>query len=140
MITKKPILLVEDDRVDVMAVKRAVRELKITTPLVTAANGEEALAYLNDASNTLPAIILLDINMPRMNGIEFLRIAKKDPRLRRVPVVVLTTSKEDQDRFDTFDLGAAGYMLKPVDYVQFVDVIRTIYDYWKSSQLPVSEP
>lgn len=131
----KPILLVEDDRVDVMAVKRSVKELKIANPLVTASNGEEALAYLGDEQNPLPAIILLDINMPKMNGIEFLRIAKQDDRLKRLPVIVLTTSKEDQDRFDTFNLGASGYMLKPVDYAQFVEIIRTIHTYWSLSEV-----
>ncbi len=131
---EKPILLVEDDRVDVMAVKRSVKALNINNPLVTASNGEEALAYLNDERNPLPAIILLDINMPRMNGIEFLRIAKQDERLKRLPVVVLTTSKEDQDRFDTFNLGASGYMLKPVDYTQFVDIIHAIHTYWSLSE------
>lgn len=129
-----PILLVEDDRVDTMAVRRAVRHLEITNPLITAPNGEEALAYLQDENNGLPSIILLDINMPRMNGIEFLRLAKQDERLRRVPVVIFTTSKEEQDRLDSFDLGAAGYMLKPVDYQQFVEVIRTIHAYWTLSE------
>lgn len=129
-----PILLVEDDRVDVMAVKRSVKELKINNPLVIATNGEEALDYLNNRQNPLPAIILLDINMPKMNGIEFLRMVKRDERLRRLPVVVLTTSQEDQDRFESFDLGASGYMLKPVDYEQFVDVVRTIHTYWSLSQ------
>lgn len=132
--SKKPILLVEDDRVDVMAVKRAVRELKILNPLVTAANGEEALDYLRDKQNELPIIILLDINMPKMNGIEFLNIAKQDARLKRLPVVVLTTSKEDEDRLSSFDLGAAGYMLKPVNYNRFVEVIRTIHTYWTMSE------
>ena len=132
----KPILLVEDDRVDIMAVKRAVRELEITDPLIVVTNGEEGLAYLKDPENVLPAIVLLDINMPKMNGIEFLRVVKQDARLRRLPIIVLTTSQEDQDRFNSFDLGAAGYMLKPVNFVQFVDVIRTIHTYWATSQLP----
>ena len=134
MNVEKPILLVEDDRVDVMAVKRSVRELEIRNPLVVKSNGEEGLAYLNDGENPLPALILLDINMPKMNGIEFLQAIKQVDRLKRLPVIVLTTSQEDQDRFESFDLGASGYMLKPVDYEQFVDIIRSIYDYWSRSE------
>lgn len=134
MNVEQPILLVEDDRVDVMAVKRSVKELEIKNPLVVKSNGEEGLEYLNDEQNLLPALILLDINMPKMNGIEFLQAIKKVDRLKRLPVIVLTTSQEDQDRFESFDLGAAGYMLKPVDYEQFVDIIRSIYDYWSRSE------
>lgn len=131
-----PILLVEDDRVDAMTVKRALRELHVTNPLTTVGNGEEALAYLRDGDNPRPGIILLDINMPKMNGIEFLRVAKADDTLKNIPVIVLTTSREEQDRFATFDLGVAGYMVKPVDYLQFVEVIRTIHLYWTLSELP----
>ena len=87
----KPVILVEDDRVDQMTVRRAFRDLKITNPLIIAANGEEALVYLRDAVNPRPCLILLDLNMPRMNGLEFLAIAKKDEQLKMLPVVVLTT-------------------------------------------------
>jgi CheY-like chemotaxis protein len=132
----KPILLVEDDRVDVMTVKRALKELDISTPLKVTRNGEEALAYLREATNHKPSIILLDLNMPKMNGIEFLTIVKQDPALRRIPVVVLTTSKEEQDRVASFDLSVAGYMIKPVDYTQFVEIMRTIKNYWMLSELP----
>ncbi len=132
----KPILLVEDDRVDVMTVKRALRELDISTPLEVTRNGEEALAYLREATNRKPAIILLDLNMPKMNGIEFLKIVKQDSVLRRIPVVVLTTSKEERDRVASFDLSVAGYMIKPVDYAQFVEIMRAIKDYWILSELP----
>ena len=130
------ILLVEDDQVDVMTVKRALRELRVANPLHTAGNGEEALAFLRSPEHELPGIILLDLNMPRMNGIEFLRIAKQDDDLKKIPVVVLTTSAEEQDRVESFKLGVAGYMLKPVDYRQFVDVVRTIDLYWTLSELP----
>jgi len=76
------------------------------------------------------------LNMPRMNGIEFLKIAKKDDSLKKIPVVVLTTSKEDQDKVDSFNLGVAGYMIKPVDYRKFVEVVKTIDMYWTLSELP----
>ena len=81
-------------------------------------------------------LILLDLNMPRMNGTEFLAAIKADELLRAIPVVVLTTSQEDRDRLRAFGLSAAGYMVKPVDYPQFVDVIRTLRDYWMKSETP----
>ena len=130
------ILLVEDDIVDVMTVKRAFKEIKVTNHLVVAANGEEALAYLREEKNKKPGIILLDLNMPKMNGIEFLEVAKKDEALKTIPVVVLTTSKEEQDKIRSFGLSVAGYMIKPVDYTQFVEVVKTINLYWTLSELP----
>ncbi len=136
MTQRRSILLVEDDRVDVMTVKRALKELKITNPLYVKSNGEEALNYLRNKDNQQPAIILLDLNMPRMNGIEFLEVVKQDNHLKKIPVIVLTTSKEEQDRVKSFNLSVAGYMLKPVDYTQFVEVIRTIHLYWMLSELP----
>ena len=135
-ITSAPILLVEDDHVDVMTVKRALKEIHVTNPLVNLENGEEALKYLRDPQSAKPCIILLDLNMPIMNGIEFLQVAKHDARLKRIPVVVLTTSEEQQDKVNSFDLGVAGYMAKPVDYRQFVEVIRSIDAYWTVSEVP----
>lgn len=135
-ILDKPILLVEDDQVDVMTVKRALKEIKVTNPVVNPENGEEALKYLRDPASEKPCIILLDLNMPIMNGIEFLEVIKHDTRLRRIPVVVLTTSEEQQDKMNSFDLGVAGYMAKPVDYRQFVEVMRTIDAYWTISEVP----
>ncbi len=132
----KTILLVEDDKVDVMTVKRACRDLKLTNPLIVSGNGEEALEYLHNPANERPCIILLDLNMPKMNGLEFLAVAKKNDALKSIPVIVLTTSHEDQDRIDSFNLGVAGYMLKPVDYQQFINVVRTINMYWTVSELP----
>jgi len=136
MIKNKPILLVEDDKIDAMTVKRALKELNILNPVVTAENGEEALVYLRNDENEKPGIILLDLNMPRMNGIEFLGIAKKDDNLKQIPVIVLTTSLDEIDRVDTFSLGIAGYMVKPVDYKKFVEVIKAIKLYWSLSELP----
>jgi CheY-like chemotaxis protein len=135
-VMEKSILLVEDDVVDQMSVKRALKELRVSNNLAIANNGLEGLEYLKDLENQPPGIILLDINMPKMNGLEFLQVLKKDGRLRKIPVIILTTSKEDQDRLESFELGVAGYMLKPVDYTKFVEVIRTIHSYWKLSQLP----
>jgi len=128
--------LVEDDRVDVMTVERALKDVEVTNQLVCTGNGEEALEYLKTENNKKPCVILLDLNMPKMNGIEFLKIAKADDALRSIPVVVLTTSKTAQDVVESFKLGAAGYMVKSVDYRKFVDTVRTIDLYWTLSELP----
>lgn len=136
-ITDKPILLVEDDLVDVMTVKRALAEIHVTNPVLNQENGEEALKFLRNPDNERPCIILLDLNMPIMNGIEFLHVLKQDTSLKRIPVVVLTTSEEQQDKVNSFDLGVAGYMAKPVDYRQFVEVMRTLDAYWTISEIPI---
>jgi len=136
MRSRRPILLLEDDDVDAMTVKRALRDIKVINELIVAENGEKGLAYLRNPDCERPCIILLDLNMPRMNGLEFLQVVKQDLELRRIPVVVLTSSREEQDRVESFDLGVAGYMLKPVDYQQFVEIVRAIDLYWTLSQLP----
>jgi len=132
----KSILLVEDDIVDAMTVKRALADIKVTNTLSTVGNGEEALEFLKDSNNEQPGIILLDLNMPKMNGIEFLKVMKNDISIKRIPVIVLTTSQEEQDKIESFNLGVAGYMVKPVDYLQFVETMRTIDMYWTLSELP----
>lgn len=136
MRSRKPILLVEDDEVDAMTVARAVRDLRIANDLVVVANGEEALDFMRDPEKTNPCIVLLDLNMPRMNGIEFLRIVKKDDGLKYIPVVILTTSKEEEDKMESFNLGVAGYIVKPADYIRFMEAVRTIDLYWTLSEIP----
>jgi len=137
MRTLRPVLLVEDDYVDAMTVKRAFSDLKLTNPLIHKLNGEEALEYLRgEGNNQKPCVILLDLNMPKMNGIEFLKIAKADEELKKIPVIVLTTSKSDEDRVETFGLSVAGYMIKPTDYKKFMETIRVIDLYWTLSELP----
>ncbi len=131
----KTILLVEDDQVDIMTVKRALKKIQVTNPIAEAHNGEEALIYLRENLNNKPVIILLDINMPKMNGLEFLGIIKDDKDLKLIPVIMLTTSKEDQDRLSSFNLQVAGYMIKPVDFSQFLDVMKAIDSYWTLSEL-----
>ena len=121
---------------DAMTVKRALRGLKVTNRVDIASNGEEALELLGDPQHEDPCIILLDLNMPRMPGLELLRVIKQDKRLKRIPVVVLTTSQDEQDKIKSFELGVAGYMIKPVDYWQFVEVVETIDLYWTLSELP----
>ena len=134
--TNKPILLVEDDQVDMMTVIRALKEIHVTNQVVHLENGEDALNYLRDGNSEKPCIILLDLNMPVMNGIEFLKAVKDDEQLRRIPVLVLTTSVEQQDRLSSFNFNVAGYVSKPVDYRQFVEVMRTIDAYWTISEMP----
>lgn len=136
MKNNKPILLVEDDEVDVLTVQRALRDLKVANPLRVAGNGEEALQILQEPSEVRPAIILLDLNMPRMNGLEFLRHARNDGCIDGIPVVVLTTSRQDQDIVEGFHLNVSGYMVKPVDYRKFVEVMKAIDLYWSLSELP----
>ncbi|MHC4074746.1 MAG: response regulator [Planctomycetota bacterium] len=136
MQNSKPILLVEDDSVDVMTIRRAMRDLEITSELVPTGDGEEALAYLKNEDNAKPCVILLDLNMPKMNGTEFLRTVKADNMLKKIPVVVLTTSNSERDIVRSFELGAAGYMVKSVDYKKFMEIIRTIDLYWTLSKLP----
>jgi CheY-like chemotaxis protein len=139
MRNSKPILLAEDDDVDAMTVKRALKDLNIKNPLARTFNGEEALKYLKNGNNEKPCIILLDLNMPRMNGIEFLQTIKADSILKEIPIVVLTTSREERDKIESFRLGVAGYMLKGIDYKDFVEIIRTINLYWTLSKLPNGE-
>ena len=136
MRNSKPILLVEDDDVDVMTVKRALKDLNIKNRLVCTANGEEALEYLNNNGNKKPCIILLDLNMPKMNGIEFLQIVKADDTLKEIPVIVLTTSSQQQDIAESFKLSVAGYIVKSVDYAEYTEAINTINLYWTLSKLP----
>ena len=136
MNSKKPILLVEDDKVDAITVKRSLRDIHVTNRLLLAGNGEDALQYLREPNGDRPCIILLDLNMPKMNGLEFLQILKQDNMLKKIPVIVLTTSKNEQDKLESFRLGVAGYMIKPVDYQQFVEVVRTINLYWTLSEMP----
>ena len=136
MRTSNPILLVEDDTVDVMTVKRALKDLNIKNQLVSTANGEEALEYLKNNGNGKPYIILLDLNMPKMNGLEFLQIIKADESLKKIPVVVLTTSSQQQDIAESFKFSVAGYIVKSVDYKEFKEAINTINVYWTLSKLP----
>jgi CheY-like chemotaxis protein len=139
MRSSKPILLVEDDRLDAMIVRRALNDLKVTNELVHTASGEEALEYLRSEGNKKPCLILLDLNMPKTNGVDLLRIVKADEVLKRIPVVVLTASTEEQDVIETFKLSVAGYIVKPVDYMKFVEAIRTVTLYWTLSEFPDGE-
>ena len=136
------ILLVEDDEVDVMNVKRAFKKYKIANPLYVAGNGLEALEMLRSQEGELPKVpesrrlILLDLNMPRMNGLEFLHEIRQDEELKRTPVIVLTTSDEDKDRIEAYELNVAGYILKPVTFINFAEVMVALNKYWTLSEMP----
>ncbi len=136
MSDRRPVLLVDDDTIDAMTVKRSFRDLKVTHPLVHTLNGEDALAHLAAPGNTPPWLILLDLNMPKMNGLEFLRVVKSDPELRKTPVVILTTSSKEQDITACFQLNVAGYIVKPIDYGTFVEIVRAVDLYWALNELP----
>jgi len=136
MRNSQPILLVDDDLGDVMMLRRAFEDLKLTNQLVNSNNGEEALEYLRDRNNKKPCIILLDSNMPKMNGIEFLKIAKTDDVLKKIPIVALTTSNEELHIDESFKFGVAGYVVKPIGYKDLVEVVRIVDSYWTLSELP----
>lgn len=136
-----PILLVEDDEVDIMNVKRAFRKNGMSNPLLIARNGLEALEILQgseeqEAASPPPRIILLDINMPKMNGIEFLQEVRKDPNIRSVSVFVMTTSNEDSDKVEAYRLNVAGYILKPLSFERFMESLRTLDNYWNLTEHP----
>jgi len=131
------ILLVEDDQVDVMNVRRAFEKHHIANPLHVAANGIDALDMLRQ--NVVPEerrIVLLDLNMPKMSGLEFLRELRTDPALQSTPVIVLTTSNDERDKIEAYNLNVAGYLLKPVTFANFVEVMAAINKYWALVELP----
>ena len=131
------ILLVEDDEIDVMNVKRAFDKNHMPNPLFVASNGLHALEKLR--SGEIPQgrrIVLLDLNMPKMNGIEFLRELRNDPALAPTPVVVLTTSNNDRDKIDAFNLNVAGYLVKPVTFAEFSELMVTLNKYWTLVEMP----
>lgn len=131
------ILLVDDDVVDVMNVRRAFERGRITNPLWTSHDGLEALALLR--SGQIPPerrLVLLDINMPRMSGIEMLRELRADPALQMTPVVMLSTSNDDRDRLEAYRLNVAGYLVKPVTFVAFVELMTAMNHYWNLVEMP----
>ncbi|HYW79281.1 MAG TPA: response regulator [Thermoguttaceae bacterium] len=141
MQSQLPVLLIEDDLIDVKTVQRAFKQNKIINPLQVAHNGEQALQLLRregpDTDPTTaprPGLILLDLNMPVMNGIEFLQAVKSDETLKSIPVVVLTTSKDENDLIETYGFGVAGYIIKPVDFPQFLEVVKAIDLYWSLNE------
>lgn len=128
------VLLVEDDPGDVLMTQEAFADYKIANRLTVVTNGEDAIAYMRKqgrfADVPTPDLVLLDLNLPRRDGREVLRDIKGDPQLRRVPVVVLTTSEAEEDVLASYDLHANAYVRKPVDFDQFVAAVRAIDDFF----------
>lgn len=130
------ILLVDDDQVDVMNVQRAFEKNRMTNPLHVAMSGDQALEKLRDGSIGPRRLVLLDLNMPRMNGIELLRKIREDDALKGTSVVVLTTSNEERDKVEAYRLNVAGYLLKPVTFASFVDLMAALNKYWTLVEMP----
>ena len=137
------ILLVEDNKHDVRFVKRAWSQNNITNPLQVVPNGQACLDYLQNEgeyadkkAHPRPGLILLDIRMPIMDGIECLKRIKASPQLRRIPVVMLTTSKEEEDLIRGYELGCNSFVQKPVDFEKLSEAARLIHLYWTLSELP----
>ncbi len=127
-----PILLVEDNPMDLDLTLRAFNKKKFSNQVHIARDGEEALAFIPrwEAGEALPAVILLDINLPKVNGLEVLRQLKAHERFRRIPVVVLTSSREDKDLKTAYDLGVNSYIENPVSFNKFMEVAEQIELYW----------
>ena len=136
MKTTKPVLLIEDDKIDVMLTRKVFEENEINNNLLVAENGEVAIDILENVEDELPGIIFLDLNMPRMNGIEFLSVIKKHNKFRNIPVIILTTSKNEQDIEKCFGLGVAGYITKPTIFEDYLEAIKIVNQYWKLSEIP----
>jgi len=132
------ILLVEDDSIDAKAFIRAMEKLKIGNPVVHARDGVEGLEKLRTLGR--PNLVILDINMPRMNGLEFLRRLRQDDVLRDTIVFVLTTSNDDEDKFEAYNLNVAGYMLKSDMGNSFVRAVSLVDNYWKVVEFPEAHP
>lgn len=129
---ERPILLVEDNPMDVDLTRRAFTRRKVTNPILIARDGEEALAYLKrwDEGDPIPVVILLDLKLPKVDGLEVLRQIKQHPRYQHIPVVVLTSSAEDRDIQTAYEFKVNSYIVKPVDFEKFLEVAYHIDIYW----------
>ncbi len=128
------VLLIEDDTIEVMKFDRVIKNLGLNHKVTEAANGEVALSLLQE-KRFLPDIIFLDLNMPKINGIEFLKILKADDALRYIPAIILTTSGNHKDIMECYKVGIAGYILKPLKYEEYVSRISKMLDYWAINEL-----
>jgi CheY-like chemotaxis protein len=137
------VLMAEDDEHDVVATKRAWKKHNIANPLYVVNDGEECLDFLHrrgkysdPATSPRPGILLLDIKMPRMDGLTVLKHIREDGKLRRLPVIILTTSKREEDQLRSYDLGANAFVVKPVGFENFCEAVRTINLFWQLVELP----
>ena len=134
----RPILLVEDNLMDIDLTQRAFRERHLSNPLIIARDGQEALDYFQkwQEGEPLPLVILLDINLPKVNGLDVLRALKNNPEFKKLPVVILTSSGDDNDINTAYELGANSYIVKPVDFDKFVEIAHQIDLYWLAINQP----
>ncbi|MBQ4802794.1 response regulator [Aquimarina sp. MMG015] len=128
------ILLIEDDEIERMKFTRVLQKNSYTCKLQEATNGEEAVEILDDDTRT-PDLILLDLNMPKMNGIEFLKSLKNNDKLKYIPVIILSTSNNHQDLKRCYEEGIAGYLVKPLKYEEYVEKIKSLIEYWGKNEL-----
>ncbi|RCT53893.1 response regulator [Winogradskyella sp. KYW1333] len=128
------ILLIEDDMIEVMKLDRATKSLGLNHKIEKANNGEEALQKLQYKDN-LPDIILLDLNMPKINGVDFLKILKSDENLKYIPIIIVTTSSNQRDLLECYKIGIAGYVSKPLKYEEYVSKIDKLLAYWSINEL-----
>ncbi|MFS4449674.1 response regulator [Maribacter sp. 2307UL18-2] len=128
------ILLIEDDNIEIMKLQRTVSKLGLSHRITEAKNGEQALELLR-SGQPLPDIVLLDLNMPRMSGIEFLSILKEDEVLKYLPIVILTTSENRVDLVECYRIGIAGYVIKPLKYEDYQDKLSKVLAYWEVNEL-----
>lgn len=128
------ILLIEDDAIEVMKLQRATKSLQLNHKIIEANNGEDALSFLENKDN-IPDIILLDLNMPKVNGVEFLKILKTDEDLKYIPTIILTTSNNQRDLLECYKIGVSGYVLKPLKYEEYVTKIEKLLSYWSINEL-----
>jgi CheY-like chemotaxis protein len=128
------ILLIEDDAIEIMKINRVLSSMPENHKIIEVNNGEDALKHL-ESKDKLPDIILLDLNMPKINGIEFLSILKNDERLKFLPTIILTTSNNPKDIMKCYQIGIAGYVVKPLKYEDYVSKITKLVSYWAINQL-----
>ena len=132
----KRILLAEDSPHDIELILSALKEHHLTNEVVVVTNGAQALDYLcrrgdyASRTNAHPVVVLLDLKMPKVDGLEVLRTIKSDPDLKRIPVVIMTSSREEQDLVRSYDLGVNAYVVKPLDFQQFVEAVRSLSCFW----------
>jgi CheY-like chemotaxis protein len=130
------ILLIEDDEIDIMNVKKALKKLQLSCALFVANDGEEALRMLYSHEVPYPRVILLDLNMPKMNGIEFLSRVRTDEELRHNMVFIMTTSNEERDKQAAFNLNVSGYIIKHFDSNEFIASFAKLSNFWMVNQFP----
>lgn len=134
MLENLSFLFIEDDEIEVLKFKKSLKKLGFTHRILEAKNGEEALEILREKQE-LPNVILLDLNMPKMNGLEFLKELKEDAHLRYIPAIIVTTSNNHQDMLESYKLGIAGYIIKPLRYEDYIKKIQRVVDYWMVNEV-----